>query len=285
MSRTQNPIIESFDRYLEAHDDPEEPRKPQGTMSESRPSVDAGNTDDGTRPVRSPFEPRGTEPGRSGNGFTLEVYNSILDGDEYPPACFTPGTQILTPQGDRPIEDLEVGDKVVTRDNGALTVNWIGRKNLTRQDLERNPQHCPILIMEGSLGNHLPDRDTWVSPQHRVLFSSANAQLFFEEHEVLVAAHHLTELEGVERAECEQVTYIHLMFDEHELVLSNGFWSESFQPGLQTLCGMDKSQRTEILELFPELATEIGRSKFSSARRSLKKFETSVLLAQGVSPG
>ena len=73
------------------------------------------------------------------------------------------------------------------------------------------------------------------------------------------------------------VSYIHVMFDQHEVILSNGAWTESFQPGDYTLKGIGNAQRQEILELFPELEHEEGLRAYSSARRSLKKHEAALL--------
>ncbi len=266
MSRKQIPIIERFDRYLASIDPLGGPNGSQNSASTRQPTLNAAS---------------------SGKGDTSDLVPNVLSTSlgegKYPPACFTLGTQILTPIGERPIEDLDVGDSVITRDSGTLDISWIGRKNLTGEDLELNPHHYPLLIKEGSLANYLPDRDTWVSPQHRILFSCAEAQVFFEEREVLVAAQHLTQLKGVERAECDQVTYIYLMFERHELVLSNGLWSESFQPCLQALCGMDDRQRTEVLEIFPALSTDTGQRKYAPNYRSLNRSEADLLLTQGTS--
>ena len=68
------------------------------------------------------------------------------------------------------------------------------------------------------------------------------------------------------------------MFDQHEVILSDGTWTESFQPGSQTLAGIGDAQREEILELFPELATQEGVENYASARRSLKKHEAKLIL-------
>ena len=61
------------------------------------------------------------------------------------------------------------------------------------------------------------------------------------------------------------------MCDHHEVVLSNGVWTESFQPTQQSLAGIGNAQRTEIQEIFPELATQEGTKAYLSARRTLKK--------------
>ncbi|EBA08680.1 Ig-like domain-containing protein [Sagittula stellata] len=191
--------------------------------------------------------------------------------------CFTPGTLIATPRGERLVEDLKVGDRVITRDNGIQEIMWVGRKDLTGHDLARKPHLSPVLIKQGALGNNLPEHDTLVSPNHRVLVANDKTALYFEEREVLVAAKHLLGLDGVEEVEVGSVSYIHIMFEQHEVVLSNGAWTESFQPGDYSLAGIGNAQRQEILELFPELAEADGIKAYASARRSLKKHEAALL--------
>ena len=122
----------------------------------------------------------------------------------------------------------------------------------------------------------MPERDLVVSPQHRVLVSGALPELLFGENEVLVAAIHLVGRPGITRVEAAEVTYLHLMFDRHEIVLSDGLWSESFQPGDRTLAGMDHAQRAEIEALFPGMDAVID---FAAARRSLKAHEVRVMFA------
>ena len=191
--------------------------------------------------------------------------------------CFTPGTLVATPQGERLVEDLEVGDRVITRDNGIQEIRWVGRKDLTGFELARKPHMKPVLIQKGALGNGLPAHDMLVSPNHRVLVANDKTALYFEESEVLVAAKHLTGQEGVDEVETLGVSYIHVMFDQHEVILSNGAWTESFQPGDYSLRGIGSAQREEILELFPDLEHAEGVNAYASARRSLKKHEAALL--------
>ncbi|SMP36371.1 Hint domain-containing protein [Shimia sagamensis] len=194
--------------------------------------------------------------------------------------CFTPGTLISTPQGHRLVEELKPGDEVLTRDRGVRKICWVGRRDLKREDLERNPALCPILVRRGALDHCLPHQDLLVSPNHRFLSLSAQTVLLFGELEVLVAAKFLPVLDGVEQVQPQDVSYIHFMFDKHELVLSHGVWTESFQPSDHSLSGMDEDQRQEILSLFPSLADEQGpeKNRFVAARPSLKKFESVALL-------
>lgn len=224
-----------------------------------------------------------------GNGLDGTV--EFLDGDgnatgrfdfvniEEVVPCFTPGTLIATPEGERPVEDLRPGDRVITRDNGIQPLAWVGRKDLTGDDLACNPHMNPVRIRRGALGKGLPERDMLVSPNHRVLVASDRAALYFEEREVLVAAKHLTGMHGIDTVVAAEVSYIHVMFDRHEVILSDGAWTESFQPGDYSLRGIDEEQREEILALFPELARAEGLDRYGAARRSLKRHEALLLTA------
>ncbi|SIS78631.1 Ca2+-binding protein, RTX toxin-related [Roseivivax lentus] len=226
-------------------------------------------------------------PGNPSNGIdgTIEFLNGagevtgsmdFFNIEEIVP-CFTPGTKVATPQGERLVEDLREGDKIITRDNGLQEIRWVGRKDLTGFELARKPHMKPILIRAGSLGNNLPEHDMLVSPNHRMLVNNDKTALYFEEREVLAAAKHLTGLEGVDEVRALGVSYIHFMFDRHEVVLANGAWTESFQPGDYSLKGIGNAQRNEILELFPELAETEGLKGYAAARRSLKKHEARLL--------
>ena len=238
---------------------------------------------DGTTPLdlTTPNDP-------DGNSFTGQVNFLDADGnvegtlsfteiEELIP-CFTPGTVIATPQGERLVEDLRKGDKIITRDNGLQEIRWVGRRDLSGQELVDAPHLKPVLIRAGSLGHGLPERDMMVSPQHRLLINNEKSALYFEDREVLAAAKHLTGMEGVDSVEASSVSYIHFMFDQHEVVLSNGSWTESFQPGDTVLDAMGDAQRKEIFDLFPELAEKEGLDAYTAARRSLKKHEARLLV-------
>jgi hypothetical protein len=83
---------------------------------------------------------------------------------------------------------------------------------------------------------------------------------------------------GIARDTAPQ-TYVHLMFEEHQIIRADGAWSESFQPGAKTLAGLDSPQRDELLALFPELADKAGQDDYVAARLSLKDHEARALLA------
>lgn len=190
--------------------------------------------------------------------------------------CFTPGAIIATLTGPRPVDTLAAGDRIFTRDSGFQTLRWIGQRALTAAEVAAQPRLAPVRIAKGALGGGLPERDLIVSPQHRMLLTGPRAEMMFGEREVLVAALHLVGRPGITRVKGGPVTYLHLLFDRHEIVQAEGAWSESFQPGAQTLNGMEAAVRDEILTLFPDLTTG---ATYPAARLSLKAHEAKVLLA------
>lgn len=206
----------------------------------------------------------------------FETINFTVIEDPIVP-CFTPGTLIGTARGEVPVEMLRVGDRIVTRDNGVQEIRWVGHKTLDHRTLQANPAMRPVLIRKGALGNGLPERDMLVSPNHRLLVANEQSSLYFEEREVLAAAKHLVNGTGITNAKALGTTYIHFMFDHHEVVLSDGTWTESFQPGDYSLKGIGDGQRDEIYSLFPELRDREGLAAYGAARTTLKRHEAAML--------
>ena len=189
---------------------------------------------------------------------TAGLYATREDINMVTVPCFAAGTTILTPVGDVPVEKLVVGDLVMTRDKSAQPIRWIGSRVLGQDELQAEPRLRPIRITRGALGIGLPSQDLLVSPQHRVLVQSRIAQRIFGTDEVLVPAKTLVVMEGVDIDEApEGVTYYHLMFEHHEVIVSNGAASESFYPGPQALRSVDKAALDELLAIFPQLGDDI----------------------------
>lgn len=183
---------------------------------------------------------------------------SDQDGHQMAPQdvqCFAEGTIIGTLLGNRAIETLQPGDLIRTRDNGMRWLRWIGRTTLSPQQLRDKPNLRPIRIRAGALGPGMPVTDLIVSPQHRILVKSVIARRMFDEDEILVAAKHLLEMPGVRILDADKgVTYFHMLFDDHEIVQSNGAWTESLYVGPYALSAMGSQARREVMQLFPQLA-------------------------------
>jgi hypothetical protein len=201
------------------------------------------------------------------------------DGTEYdgsyvslrdePFLCFAAGTLIDTPDGQRPVETLVAGDPVLTVDNGPRPLRWVGSRRIAGTG-----RMAPVLFRAGAIGN---TRDLRLSPQHRVLVTGWQAELLFGQVEVLAPAVALVNGETIRRAPVDAVTYVHLLFDRHELIWSEGAATESFHPGACGMKMLDDAQRHEVLSLFPELSVE--GSGPAAARPCLRPGEARLMRA------
>ncbi|AXI48628.1 2,3,4,5-tetrahydropyridine-2,6-carboxylate N-succinyltransferase [Sulfitobacter sp. SK012] len=185
--------------------------------------------------------------------------------------CFVAGTLIATPDGDRCAETLRPGDMVITKDEGPQPLRWIGSRVVLAEG-----DFAPIHIRAGTLGQH---RDLLVSPLHRVLIRDNLAELLFGEAEVLIAARDLINDHSITRRVGGEVTYVHLLFDRHQVVFSEGLETESFLPGPQTASSFEAEVVEEICTIFPELDPVTGTGYPAAARRTLKRYEAQLLLA------
>lgn len=179
------------------------------------------------------------------------------------------GTLIDTPEGPRAVEDLRAGDLVLTLDNGAQPLRWIGQRTVSGQGVM-----APIRFEAGAIGNEVELR---FSPQHRIMLDGWRAELLSGESQVLAAAKHLINDRTIRQVPCDEVTYVHIMFDEHQVVLSHGARTESFHPGAWSSSILSE-QWDEIVAIFPELAD--GPQAYGpTARTCLKSWEVRALLA------
>jgi len=170
------------------------------------------------------------------------------------PVCFTCGTLIKTRSGEVTVEDLRVGDEVLTMDAGYQPIRWIGGRKVSAAELQINPKLKPIRICADALGPGLPRQDLLVSPQHRVLVRSPIAARLFDSAEVLVPAKKLLDLPGIYVEDGDDgVEYFHILFDAHQLVWSNGAVTESLFTGPEALKAVSPEAREEITALFPEI--------------------------------
>ena len=191
---------------------------------------------------------------------TLTIIDLTDNGPDIPVdtvvPCFTRGTLIETPDGQRPIETLAIGDEVLTLDRGPQRIRWIGSRTLTGHDLKEKPKLRPVRIEAGALGSGLPQRDLLVSPQHRMLVRSAIAIRMFDTSEILVPSHTLVGFPGISVEDTDsEVTYFHLLFERHEIIFAEGAPSESLFAGTEALRTVPSDALAEMLELFPDLTS------------------------------
>ena len=198
-------------------------------------------------------------------------WTSDQDAESFSYVCFTGGTNILTPRGNLPVESLRVGDKVATLDNGAQEILWIGKRTVLATG-----SSSPVVINPGFLSN---ERPLCLSPQHRVMVSSAQASLHFDQADVWVPAKALVNHRDIFHQSAREVTYYHILLAQHEVLLAENQPTESFFLGDTALGILPKHSITEIARIFPSVGQAPMTATAQSARMMLKCSEAEFLVS------
>ncbi|HEX7390171.1 MAG TPA: Hint domain-containing protein, partial [Acidiphilium sp.] len=133
-------------------------------------------------------------------------------------ACYCRGTLILTDHGEVPVEDLEIGDRLITVSGEAHPLKWIGRRSYSGRFASHNRDVLPITFKAGVLDGALPKRDLHVSPLHAMFID-----------DVLIPAFLLVNGTSIVQAErVDMVEYFHLELESHDIIVAEGALSESF---------------------------------------------------------
>lgn len=172
---------------------------------------------------------------------------------------FARGTMISLASGkQRAIEDLGLGDKVLTRDHGAQQIRWVGKATLRAVGA-----FAPVLITAGTLGN---SGDLIVSQHHRMFLYQRQRKRSLPTAELLVQAKHLVDGERVFLREGGFVDFFSLVFDHHEIIYAEGIPAESLMVNDATVSRLPAELSEDVRARFPGLSqlqhfgTEAGRA-------------------------
>lgn len=200
---------------------------------------------------------------------------SLLNVDFTP--CFCAGTDIATPSGQRKVETLKAGDHVLTAEGVARPILWVGCTRITQAALQVNPANRPIVIAAHAFGPGAPAADLYVSPQHRVLIADSMCELLFGEDAVLVPAKFLVGRLAEVALPTADVDYYHILLEDHDMLVSNGLVTESFQPARRMIDVLDDATRARLEAQLVALGED--RLLFRKDRyHSLRQHEALVLL-------
>jgi Hint domain len=154
-------------------------------------------------------------------------------------SCFAAGTRIATAHGPVLVEELRVGDRVVTADGRIEPVRWIGSRTI---DCARHPNPdavWPVRVAAGAFGSGRPGRDLFLSPDHAVLVDGS-----------LVPVKLLVDDASIVQIERPKVAYYHIELSCHELVLAEGLVVESYLD-----VGDQMNVMGETMRLFPDFTS------------------------------
>jgi hypothetical protein len=131
--------------------------------------------------------------------------------------CFASGTRIETETGMAAVEDLRVGQRVVTGDGRLEPIIWIGSRQVNCRQHPKPVTVWPVRVNRGAFARHVPDRDLWLSPQHAVFLDG-----------VLIPIKHLINSSTIAQVAVDMVTYYHVELRQHDLLLAEGLPAESY---------------------------------------------------------
>jgi hypothetical protein len=189
------------------------------------PAIDAGSN------------PLGLTTDQRGTGFP-RVVGSSADIGAYE-ECFLTGTLILTDKGEIAVEALTIGDQVLTAEGQIETIKWIGRQTREPNQVQSPLRGYPILIKAGALGNHLPHRDLYVSPDHALLVDGL----------LINAGALVNDITILKTEPTETFIYHHVELENHALLIAEGAFAESYIPQKEDRMAYDNGAEYE--ELYP----------------------------------
>jgi Hint domain len=134
------------------------------------------------------------------------------------PVCFLKGTQIATPSGDVPVEQMAIGDLVRTHGGDARPIVWIGtgRVLATRG---RRTAATPVIVRRGALGPNLPHRDLRVTKAHSLYLD-----------DVLIPVEFLVNHRSIVwDDQAQEVSIYHIELETHDVLVANGAPAESYR--------------------------------------------------------
>ncbi len=134
--------------------------------------------------------------------------------------CFASGTPIRTNRGDVPVEELAVGDFVVTSSGERRPIRWLGHRTVDCRSHPDRKAVLPVCIAADAFAPGKPTRDILVSPGHAICVDVLG--------EVLMPAMALVNGSTVAPVEVDAVTYWHVELDSHDVLVAAGLPAESY---------------------------------------------------------
>ncbi len=196
--------------------------------------------------------------------------------------CFTPDTLVATETGQRAVEDLFPGDRLLTKDNGPQEILWMGVRQVSGTRLYIDPSLRPVRIRAGAFGEGEPYPDLVVSSDHRILLTHQKAQALFNTPEVLVRAIDLIDDQKIMiDHSVREIAYVHMLLPQHEVIWANGIETESFHPSAADLSHLNALEHHELAEIIPGFE-HTADTYGPFARRCLNRAEASLMQNQNV---
>jgi len=156
-------------------------------------------------------------PGTTISGNYL-FFSTIDPGYAPPPQpCFAEGSRIATVNGLVRVEDLAVGNEVLTLSGEARAIKWIGHATVHPARHPRPWEVNPVRVNAGAFGAGLPVQDLRLSPGHAVFVDG-----------VLVPVGALVNGATIVQEAVDTIRYLHIELESHDVLLAEGLPCESY---------------------------------------------------------
>ena len=170
--------------------------------------------------------------------------------------CFLGGTQIWTPHGERRVEDLQIGDLVVTSSGEAKPIQWVWGRALSGRAGRNGPKRSPRFgWRHRRLGPNTPHRELFLSRYHCLYLDG-----------VLIPVVDLLNNSTITRCNAEhlqEIEYFHIKLDRHSVIYAEGAACETLQA--ITAMNSDDVEFEEYRKLYGEPRSP-GRARGTHAR-------------------
>ncbi|WP_082782396.1 Hint domain-containing protein [Acetobacter senegalensis] len=138
--------------------------------------------------------------------------------------CFLSGSMIRTSKGDVAVEDIQIGDQVVTfdwRNNQDVirTVIWTGKARATvRPDLPNDEAGWPVRVLKDAIADGVPYKDMLITAEHCLFFRDR-----FVPVRMLVNGVSIFYDKSISSYE-----YYHIETEQHSVITADGMLTESY---------------------------------------------------------
>ncbi len=148
-------------------------------------------------------------------GTTMVKPARVKPARAFLPEGLREGAMVLTLDGPIPVEHLQDGDRIITRDAGPVELRNIRSRML--QSVR------PVMVAVGALGHGNPDEEIIMAPGQRVMLRGAEAMDRFGRDEVIVKVVDLCDGETMQQAAQPMKLRIFLLeFDAEHIIYADG---------------------------------------------------------------
>lgn len=149
----------------------------------------------------------------AGNNYAVSADGAVTEAP-----CFLHGTLIRTERGEVAVQDLAVGDRVLTLSGALRSIIWIGTGQVAISP-GRRCAATPIIVRKGALADNVQHHDLHITKGHELFIDG-----------VLVPAESLINHRSIRWDDHRRtVSFYHVELATHDVLIANGAAVESYR--------------------------------------------------------